>query len=110
MTPEFYFDESCPVCRSYVKQLKKKLSEDQLRFMPIKKAEQPNYSDFVLKESHQESSGKAAVNRLVELYPEIKDLFWILPEQYREDAVYAASGLGKWLRKFFNRFKSCDCD
>ena len=115
---KLYYDPRCVVCQSFAKLLKRKITNDAINWIPLRDEKQwpteryakkfHRLDEFKLISPHGfEFSGKEAVDRLAERFPEVKSYFWMLPNGARVRAIHKTYAFGKWLRKLFKR--DCDC-
>lgn len=105
MNSKLLYDANCPVCANFVKFLQRKIKPSDLAFEAI-------HSDakefcFITNEG-EKFEGEKGIDKLTELFPEVKSYFWMLPEKYRSAAVKATYRFGTTVRKMLK--KDCDCD
>jgi hypothetical protein len=104
-----YYDSNCPVCKSFVKLLEKQSSLDNLSFNQISDEKLLEYKEFYVQDGEKIFIGKEAINYLADFYPSIKDIFWILPPEYRKGALHKSYKMASWFRRWFLGKKDCDC-
>jgi len=98
--PQLIFDDSCPICANYIRILKKKISEDELDYVPNGSGlDEFRYidADGVMFE------GAPAIDALTKDFSEVNQFFWLLPQKYRTSALkavyYTASAVRTVLKK-----------
>ncbi len=104
--PILNYDVACPVCKSFAKLIRKKITPDLLVIKPL--ANKPD-SEMTYQRNEAIYTAKAAVNALVEDFPQIKEYFWMLPASYRHEAVLKTHKFGAWIRQHIFRQQDCNC-
>ena len=117
MTPVLYYDATCPICTNYKRFIERRLG-DRITCLPA----EDGAKDVTYKVAEgQTYSGTRAIDRLLEDFPEVQDLNFLLPEGLRKagvrlpgkvpatgmKAVYKVSGV---VRKAYQTVrKGCNC-
>jgi hypothetical protein len=106
--PQLIYDANCPVCTTYIAVLKKKVSPSELEYIP----NGDGLDDFQYINSDGITfDGNEAIDAFSADYPQIKHLFFMLPEKYRTlglKALYAAAGAARNVYKAATR-GGCGC-
>lgn len=105
-----YFDADCPVCKSFSKLLAQKISPDKLTLQPISSDDLEKYREFYILVEGQALIGQDAIQYLSSQYPEIKEFFWMLPPQYRHQAIKSSLRIARWIRRWILGKRDCNCN
>jgi len=107
LKPKIYYDASCPVCSSYIRLIKTKVSEDVVDYLDAGS----DAKDFKYTDANGSTyTGTMAIDRMSKDFPAILDFMWILPPSLKTKglkAVYKASGVVR--RTIAKVKKSCNC-
>ena len=104
MKPRLLYDGTCPVCINYIRLVKKKISPEDVDFMPAN----GNLNDFqYVSKDNQVYQGSIAIDMMARDFPAILDYMWMLPEGYRTAGLKAAYAVGSAVRKVIK--KGCNC-
>lgn len=104
MKPRLLYDGTCPVCINYIRLVKKKISPEDVDFMPSN----GNLNDFqYVSKDNQVYQGNTAIDMMARDFPAILDYMWMLPEGYRTAGLKAAYAVGSAVRKVIK--KGCNC-
>lgn len=107
LKPKIYYDASCPVCSSYIRLIKKKVSEEVVDYLDAgSEAKDFKYTDA----NGNTYTGTMAIDRMSKDFPAILDFMWILPPSLKTKglkAVYKASGVVR--RTIAKVKKGCNC-
>lgn len=104
MKPRLLYDGTCPVCINYIRLVKKKISPEDVDFMPAN----GNLNDFqYVSKDNQVYQGSIAIDMMAREFPAILDYMWMLPEGYRTAGLKAAYAVGSAVRKVIK--KGCNC-
>jgi predicted DCC family thiol-disulfide oxidoreductase YuxK len=111
-----HFDPHCPVCKSFAKLIRRKISEEELPYQAMSEEEALQADSFVLELTSEDDTklkleGPEAIDKLAELYPAIREYFWMLPSNWHAPAMETTWRVGKWMRSIMNRLsgRKCDC-
>lgn len=102
--PRLFYDGNCPVCTNYVRLIRKKITSDDVDFVPTGgMSDDFQYAD-AQGSVHQ---GNAAIDQFAKDFPSILDYVWMLPAQYKVSALKVAYKVGSTVRKALKR--GCNC-
>ncbi|NLB62748.1 MAG: hypothetical protein GX801_01400 [Fibrobacter sp.] len=101
------YDSECPLCNSFAKLLKRKLAGEAVLLEAMAATEAKHATEFELVTPQKTLLGKEAVEYLAEEFPQIKDIFWMLPDSYKTRAVIKSYSLAQKFRRRWRR--NCDC-
>jgi hypothetical protein len=105
---QLIYDENCPICTNYIRLIKKKISDDDLDYVPNSDGlDEFRYinADGVMFE------GKSAIDELSKDFTEVTQFFWLLPQKYRTTALkiaYTAASTARKALKAVSR-GGCGC-
>ena len=95
LKPKIYYDAICPVCSSYIRLIKKKVSPEVVDYLDAgSEAKDFKYTDA----NGSTYTGTTAIDRMTKDFPSILDFMWILPPSLRLQGlktVYKASGVAR---------------
>lgn len=107
LKPKIYYDASCPVCSSYIRLIKKKVTEDMVDYLDAGS----DAKDFKYTDSNGSTyTGTMAIDRMSKDFPAILDFMWVLPPSLKTKglkAVYKASSVVR--RTIAKVKKGCNC-
>jgi hypothetical protein len=113
MAPPYtlYYDGKCPVCKSFAKLLRQKLTAQQLELVALQGEQADKAEEFFLDTPSGRVFGYHAAQTLEQAYPQIKEYFFMLPSKYRHEAYAKTYALGRWLRTILRprHKRKCDC-
>jgi predicted DCC family thiol-disulfide oxidoreductase YuxK len=105
--PRLFYDGNCPVCTNYVRLIRKKITPDEIDFVPTGGMS----DDFqYASKTGAVTQGNAAIDAFSKDFPSILDYVWMLPPQYKVSGLKAAYKIGSTIRKIVNSGrKGCNC-
>lgn len=104
MKPKLVYDGTCPVCINYIRLVKKKMSPDDVDFVPTN----GSLNDFqYVSKSNQVYQGNTAIEMMAKDFPAILDYMWMLPTSYKVTGLKTAYAVGSAVRKVIK--KGCNC-
>lgn len=104
MKPKLVYDGTCPVCINYIRLVKKKMSPDDVDFVPTN----GSLNDFqYVSKSNQVYQGNTAIEMMAKDFPAILDYMWMLPASYKVAGLKTAYAVGSAVRKVIK--KGCNC-
>lgn len=108
--PILYYDAQCPVCKSFIKLIRKSIPDHQLKFYAISEIALSKYHEFYIEIHGEVLIGKDAVDYISKNFPQIKEYFWMLPPNYRHDALQGSLKIAQWIRRYIFRRRDCNCN
>jgi hypothetical protein len=103
MKSKLYYDPQCPVCKTFVDLIKKKVELTQVKIIPSLDEKEFKYIDS----KGVTYKGDSAVKRFSEEFPKILDYFWMLPKSLQSKALNVAYKVGTAVRKVITN--DCGC-
>lgn len=104
--PQLIYDENCPICTNYIRLIKKKISEEDLDYVPnsdgLDEFRYINTNGVMLE-------GKPAVDELSKDFIEVTQFFWLLPQKYRTTALQVAYKTASTVRKALKKVSGGGC-
>jgi hypothetical protein len=103
MKSKLYYDPSCPVCKSFVDLIRKKVNLTKVDIIPSLNEKEFKYIDQL----GVTYKGESAVNQFSKEFPKILDYFWMLPDGLKQTALTTAYKIGTKVRSIIK--KDCNC-
>lgn len=106
MLPRIVYDATCPVCTNFMRMIRYKVKNGAEYFPADKDATDFKYIDA----NGKSYLGDAAIDKMTEDFPAIKEYMFMLPEKYRVKGLKAVYKVASPVRKVIGAVKKgCNC-